>query len=200
MQRKAVLYDKGGDRHYDLISAWIKATRGSDPDASLLYLAAMVEGGEDPRFIARRMVVLASADLDNAAPRALDVAVNTAHDVEHVGMPECVHNLAQASVYLALAPKSNASYRALAEARRWVREHGPVNPPDALRSAAYPGAKALGRGKGYDYPHDHPDGVSPQELMPPEAEGEAFLELSEHGEEAGLRERLAEIRRRRGRS
>src|SRR5437764_8944841 len=112
-------------------------------------------------------------------------------------MPECVHNLAQCAVYLALAPKSNASYRALAAARRWVRENGPVTPPDALRSAAYPGAKALGRGKGYDYPHDHPEGVSPQELMPPEAEGERFLELSDHGEERELRERLEEIRRKR---
>ncbi|MBV9213512.1 MAG: replication-associated recombination protein A [Actinobacteria bacterium] len=199
MQRKAVLYDKGGDRHYDLISAWIKSTRGSDPDASLLYLAAMIEGGEDPRFIARRMVVLASEDIGNADPQALDVAVNTARAVEHVGMPECVHNLAQAAVYLSLAPKSNASYRALANARNWVREHGPVNPPDALRSAAYPGAKALGRGKGYDYPHSHPEGVSPQELMPAEAERERFLELSEHGAEASLRERLEEIRRLRGR-
>jgi putative ATPase len=199
MQRKAVLYDKGGDRHYDLISAWIKATRGSDPDASLLYLAAMVEGGEDPRFIARRMIVLASEDVGNADPDALTVAVSTAHAVEHVGMPECAHNLAQCAVYLALAPKSNASYRALAEARRWVREHGPVNPPDALRSAAYPGAKKLGRGKDYDYPHSHPEGVSEQELMPPEAEGESFLELSEHGAERELRERLERIRRARGR-
>src|SRR5919202_218976 len=148
MQRKAVLYDKGGDRHYDLISAWIKATRGSDPDASLLYLAAMIEGGEDPRFIARRMVVLASEDVGNADPRALTVAVDAARAVEHVGMPECVHNLAQAAVYLSLGP-----------ARRWVREHGPVIPPDALRSAAYPGAEALGRGTGYDYPHDRPEGV-----------------------------------------
>jgi putative ATPase len=199
MQRKAVLYDKGGDRHYDLISAWIKATRGSDPDASLLYLAAMIEGGEDPRFIARRMIVLASEDVGNADPDALTVAVSTAHAVEHVGMPECAHNLAQCAVYLALAPKSNASYRALAEARRWVREHGPVNPPDALRSAAYPGAKKLGRGKDYDYPHSHPEGVSEQELMPPEAEGESFLELSEHGAERELRERLERIRRARGR-
>jgi putative ATPase len=199
MQRKAVLYDKGGDRHYDLISAWIKATRGSDPDASLLYLAAMVEGGEDPRFIARRMIVLASEDVGNADPDALTVAVSTAHAVEHVGMPECAHNLAQCAVYLALAPKSNASYRALAEARRWVRENGPVNPPDALRSAAYPGAKKLGRGKDYDYPHSRPEGVSPQELMPPEAEGESFLELSEHGAERELRERLERIRRARGR-
>jgi putative ATPase len=200
MQRKAVLYDKGGDRHYDLISAWIKSTRGSDPDASLLYLAAMIEGGEDPRFIARRMLVLASEDIGNADPSALTVAVSTAHAVEHVGMPECAHNLAQCAVYLALAPKSNASYRALADARRWVREHGPVNPPDALRSAAYPGAKKLGRGKDYDYPHSRPEGVSPQELMPPEAAGESFLELSEHGAERELRERLERIRKARGRA
>jgi putative ATPase len=198
LQRKAVLYDKGGDRHYDLISAWIKSTRGSDPDASLLYLAAMIEGGEDPRFIARRMVVLASEDVGNADPRALEVAVNAAHAVEHVGMPECALNLAQASVYLALAPKSNASYAGLKRARAWVRENGPVLPPDELRSAAYPGAKALGRGKGYDYPHDRPEGVSPQELMPQEAVGERFLELSEHGEERDLKERFDAIRRARG--
>ena len=200
LQRRAVLYDKGGDRHYDTISAWIKATRGSDPDASLLYLAEMLEGGEDPRFIARRMVILASEDVGNADPRALQVAVAAAHAVEHVGLPECAHNLAQASVYLALAPKSNASYKALGRARQWVRDHGAPDPPAALRSAAYPGAADLGRGQGYDYPHDHPEGVSDQELMPPEAEGERFLELSEHGEEAAMRERLDRIRRARGRS
>ncbi|MGH2822258.1 MAG: replication-associated recombination protein A, partial [Thermoleophilaceae bacterium] len=157
LQRSAILYDKGGDKHYDLISAWIKATRGSDPDASLLYLAAMLEGGEDPRFIARRMVVLASEDVGNADPRALEVAVNAAHAVEHVGMPECALNLAQAAVYLSLSPKSDASYRALGRAREWVREHGVPEPPAALRSAAYPGAKKLGRGKGYDSPHDRPE-------------------------------------------
>jgi putative ATPase len=199
LQRSAILYDKGGDKHYDLISAWIKSTRGSDPDASLLYLAAMLEGGEDPRFIARRMVVLASEDVGNADPRALEVAVNAAHAVEHVGMPECALNLAQASVYLALAPKSNASYKALRRARDWVREHGVPEPPAALRSAAYPGAKKLGRGKGYDYPHDHPEGVSEMELMPDEAVGERFLELSEHGEERAMRERLERIERARGR-
>jgi putative ATPase len=199
LQRSAILYDKGGDRHYDLISAWIKSTRGSDPDASLLYLAAMLEGGEDPRFIARRMVILASEDVGNADPRALEVAVAAAHAVEHVGMPECALNLSQAAVYLALAPKSNASYRALGRARAWVRENGTPSPPAALRSAAYPGAKKLGRGEGYDYPHDHPDGVAGQELMPSEAEGERFLELSGHGEEAALRERLERIRRLRGR-
>jgi putative ATPase len=199
LQRKAVLYDKGGDRHYDTISAWIKSTRGSDPDASLLYLAAMLEGGEDARFIARRMVVLASEDIGNADPQALVVAVAAAHAVEHVGLPEAALNLAQAAVYLALAPKSNASYAALKRARQWVKENGPVIPPAPLQSAAYPGSKALGRGLGYDYPHDRPEGVSPQELMPQEAEGVRFLELSDHGEEAGLKERLEKIRRARNR-
>ena len=199
LQRGAVLYDKGGDRHYDTISAWIKATRGSDPDASLLYLATMLEGGEDPRFIARRMVVLASEDIGNADPQALVVAVSAAHAVEHVGMPECALNLSQATIYLALAPKSNASTTALAAARRWIRENGAPDPPAHLRDAHYPGAKALGRGQGYDYPHAHPEGVSAQELMPDEAESERFLELSDHGTERELRERLERIRRSRRR-
>jgi putative ATPase len=199
LQRSAILYDKGGDLHYDLISAWIKATRGSDPDASLLYLAAMLEGGEDPRFIARRMVVFASEDVGNADPRALQVAVAAAHAVEHVGLPECALNLSQAAIYLALAPKSNASIKALGRARAWVREHGTPEPPSYLRSAAYPGARKLGRGENYDYPHDRPEGVSEQELMPAELAGERFLELSEYGEERELRERLERIRRARRR-
>jgi putative ATPase len=199
LQRRAVLYDKKGDKHYDLISAWIKSTRGSDPDASLLYLAAMLEGGEDPRFIARRMVVLASEDIGNADPRALQVAVNAAQAVEHVGLPEAALNLAQAAVYLALAPKSNASYKAIGRAREWVREQGAPVPPHYLQSAAYPGAKKLGRGIDYDNPHAHPEGVTEQELMPDEAIGERFLELSEHGEERELRERLERIRKARGR-
>ena len=181
LQRKAVLYDKGADRHYDTISAWIKSTRGSDPDAALLYLAMMLEGGEDPRFIARRMVILASEDIGNADPRALQVAVAAAHAVEHVGMPECALNLSQAAIYLALAPKSNASTKAIGRARGWVREHGAPDVPAHLQSAAYSGG--LGRGEGYDFPHDHPEGVSEQELMPDEAAGESFLELSEHGHE-----------------
>jgi putative ATPase len=200
LQRSAILYDKGGDLHYDLISAWIKATRGSDPDASLLYLAAMLEGGEDPRFIARRMVVFASEDVGNTDPRALQVAVAAAHAVEHVGMPECALNLSQAAIYLALAPKSNASIKALGRARAWVREHGTPEPPSYLRSAAYPGARKLGRGESYDYPHGHPEGVSEQELMPAELEGERFLDLSEQGEERELRERLERIRKARGRA
>ena len=200
MQRKAVLYDKGGDRHYDTISAWIKATRGSDPDASLLYLATMLEGGEDPRFIARRMVILASEDVGNADPRALEIAVAAAHAVEHVGLPECAHNLAQATVYLALAPKSNASHRALAAARGWVREHGTPAIPNHLRSAVHGRERSeLGHGAGYEYPHDLPEALSAQPLMPAEAVGERFLELSDRGQGRALAERLAPIRRARAR-
>ena len=142
LQRKAVLYDKGGDLHYDTISAWIKATRGSDPDASLLYLAAMLEGGEDPRFIARRMIVLASEDIGNADPRALEIAVAAAYAVDHVGMPECALNLSQASIYLALAPKSNASIKAIGRAR-WLdpRARRPRIPP----TSATPTIRAPGR-------------------------------------------------------
>jgi putative ATPase len=195
LQRRAVLYDKDGDRHYDLISAWIKATRGSDPDASLLYLAAMLEGGEDVRFIARRMVILASEDVGNADPRALLVATAAAQAVDRVGLPECSHALAQAAVYLSLAPKSNASYVALKRARAWVRENGAPVPPDYLRDAHYPGAEKLGRGKGYDYPHDRAEGMSPQELMPEEAVGKRFLELSGRGAERELAERFEQIRR-----
>ena len=198
LQRRAVLYDKGGDQHYDLISAWIKATRGSDPDASLLYLAAMLEGGEDVRFIARRMVILASEDIGNADPRALLVATAAAQAVDRVGLPECALSLAQAATYLALAPKSNASYVALKRARAWVRDNGTPTPPDYLRDAHYPGAKKLGRGEGYQYPHDRPEGTSPQELMPDPAVGERFLELSDHGEERDLRERYERILKARG--
>ena len=141
LQRKAVDYDRQGDRHYDFISAWIKATRGSDVDASLYYLAVMLEGGEDPRFIARRMVILASEDVGNADPQALLVADAAARAVDRVGLPECALNLAQACVYLALAPKSNASYKALGAARAEIRANGARTPPDYLRDAHYPGAE-----------------------------------------------------------
>jgi putative ATPase len=196
MQRKAVLYDKGGDQHYDYISAWIKSTRGSDPDASLYYLAAMLEGGEDARFIARRMVILASEDIGNADPQALPVAIAAAHAVEHVGLPECVHALAQAAVYLSLAPKSNAAYKAIAAARAHIREHGAAAPPAALRDAHYPGATKLGRGKGYDYPHDHPRHVNAQRHLPDGLEGLRFYAPDDM--EAELRDRLERLRRARG--
>jgi putative ATPase len=198
LQRRAIRYDRAGDHHYDTISAWIKATRGSDPDASLYYLAVMLEGGEDARFIARRMVILASEDIGNADPQALVVATAAAGAVEHVGMPEAVHALAQAAIYLSLAPKSNAAYRAIKAARAHVREHGAQLPPAPVRSAAYPGAAALGRGQGYDYPHDRPGHLSPMELLPEGLEHLRFYEPDEA--EAALRARLEEIRRARGKS
>jgi putative ATPase len=195
LQRKALEYDREGDRHYDFVSAWIKATRGSDVDASLYYLAVMLEGGEDPRFIARRMVILASEDVGNADPQALLVADAAARAVDRVGMPECALNLAQAAVYLALAPKSNASYKALAAARGEVRENGAKTPPDYLRDAHYRGAKALGRGEGYRYAHDEPDAVSEQSLMPPGLEDQRFYLPTERGFEAELGRRLETLRK-----
>jgi putative ATPase len=196
LQRKALTYDRGGDRHYDYISAWIKATRGSDPDASLYYLAVMLEGGEDPRFIARRMVILASEDIGNADPQALSVATAAGQAVDRVGLPECALNLAQAAAYLALAPKSNASTRAIGAATRHVREHGAKLPPDYLRDSHYPGARRLGRGAGYVYPHEERGGIADQSLAPPELEGERFYEPTDRGFEAELRRRLEELRTR----
>jgi putative ATPase len=192
LQRRAVLYDKNGDRHYDYASAWIKATRGSDPDASLYYLAVMLEGGEDPRFIVRRMVILASEDIGNADPAALSVATAAAAAVEHVGLPEARYALAQAAIYLALAPKSDAAGRALGAAQRHVREHGAQPAPAWLRSGPRPGQDKAD----YDNPHGHPGHVSPQGLLPDEAAGARFYEPDEA--EAKLEQRLREIRRARG--
>jgi putative ATPase len=189
LQAQAIAYDKGGDHHYDYISAWIKATRGSDPDASLYYLAVMIEGGEDPRFIARRMVILASEDIGNADPQALLVATAAAAAVDRVGMPEAALNLAQAATYLALAPKSNASYAAINAAREEVRKNGPKLPPGHLRDSHYAGAKALGRGKGYRYPHDVDGGVSDQTLMPEGLEDRRFYEPTRYGFESELARR-----------
>jgi putative ATPase len=195
LQTRAVGFDRDGDRHYDYASAWIKATRGSDPDASLYYLAVMIEGGEDPRFIVRRMVILASEDIGNADPQALVVATAAAAAVDRVGMPEAGLTLAQAAVYLALAPKSNASYRALEKARAEVRENGAKLPPDHLRDAHYAGASDLGRGEGYVYPHDLPTGISEQSLMPEGLEGLSFFEPTDRGFEVELRERIEAIQR-----
>jgi putative ATPase len=189
LQRRAVLYDRGGDRHYDYISAWIKATRGSDPDASLYYLAVMLEGGEDPRFIVRRMVILASEDIGNADPAALSVAVAAAQAVERVGMPEARYALAQTSIYLSLAPKSNAAGRALSAAERHVREHGAAPVPGWLRSGPRPGQDV----GGYENPHAHPDHLGPQELAPEGVVDERFYQPDEA--EAELAERLKRIRR-----
>jgi putative ATPase len=181
-RKRPLVYDKGGDAHYDFISAFIKSMRGSDPDASVYYLAAMLEGGEDPRFIARRMVVLASEDIGNADPRALLVAVAAAQAVEHVGLPEARLNLSQAAIYLARAPKSNASYVAIKEATADVREHGHLRPPDSLRDAHYYGAKKLGRGQGYVYPHSDPAGFDVEHL-PEELRGRTYYRPAGSGEE-----------------
>jgi putative ATPase len=190
LQQRALLYDRVADNHYDTISAWIKATRGSDPDASLYYLAVMLEGGEDPRFIARRMVVLASEDIGNADPTALQVATDAAAAVELIGLPECQFALAQAAIYLSLAPKSDAAKRAVSAARGFIRERGASPPPAALRSST--------RSDGaYDSPHGHPDHFSTQELMPDSAVGARFYSPDEA--ERALRERLEQIRRARGR-
>jgi len=180
-RKRPLVYDKGGDAHYDFISAFIKSMRGSDPDAAVYYLAAMLESGEDARYIARRMIVLASEDVGNADPRALLVAVAAAHAVEHVGLPEASLNLAQAAVYLARAPKSNASYLALKRASADVREHGNIRPPASLRDASYYGRR-LGHGEGYLYPHDDPAGFEVDHL-PDELKGRRYYEPGTSGEE-----------------
>ncbi len=189
LQRRALRFDRAGDQHYDTISAWIKATRGSDPDASLYYLAVMLEGGEDARFIARRMVILASEDIGNADPQALSVAVAAGAAVDRVGMPEAQHALAQAAIYLALAPKSKEAYWALGRARAHVREQGTQPVPPHLRSTPPPGAA-------YDDPQRRPGHLSEQELLPDAVTGTRFYRPDDA--EAALRERLAGIRRARG--
>jgi len=187
LQRKALRFDRAGDQHYDYISAWIKATRASDPDAALYYLAVMIEGGEDARFLVRRMVILASEDIGNADPQALVVATAAAAAVEHVGMPEAVHALSQATIYLALAPKSKAATTSIGAAIHHVRQFGAAPPPPEIRSQAV----------GYDSPHDHPCHLGPQEVAPDAVAGVRFYEPDEM--EAAQRERLEEIRRGRGR-
>ena len=187
LQRKALRFDRAGDQHYDYISAWIKATRASDPDAALYYLAVMIEGGEDARFLVRRMVILASEDIGNADPQALVVATAAAAAVEHVGMPEAIHALSQATIYLALAPKSKAATRSIGAAIHHVRQFGAAAPPPQMRSQAV----------GYDSPHDHPGHLGPQEVAPDALAGVRFYEPDEM--EAAQRERLVQIRRARGR-
>ena len=187
LQRKALRYDRAGDQHYDYISAYIKSVRASDPDAALYYLAVMLEGGEDPRFLVRRMIVCASEDIGNADPQALVLATAAAAAVEHVGLPECLHALSQCTIALALAPKSKAATRSISAAIDHVRRYGAASPPPQVRS----------QGLGYDSPHDHPGHVNAQEVAPDEVAGTRFYEPDDA--EASLRERLAEIRRARGR-
>jgi putative ATPase len=192
-QRKLVLYDKGADAHYDVISAFIKSLRGSDADAALYYLAVMLSGGEDPKFIARRMVIFASEDIGNADPRALELAIAVARAVEFVGLPECRINLAHGVTYLSCAPKSNASYKAVEAALSEVEEHGAQAPPVFLRSTGYSGAKVLGHGVGYEYPHDS-GGYGAQRHLPESLLGREFYQPTAEGEEVRMREFLEKMR------
>ena len=192
VQRKAITYDSG-DTHYDCASALIKSIRGSDADAGLYWLARMLEGGEDVRFLARRLVILASEDVGNADPRALMIAVAAMQATEFVGLPECQLTLSQAVTYLALAPKSNACTTAIGAARRDVRERRVLPVPRHLQDKHYAGAKRLGHGQGYEYSHDAPDGIAAQDYLGIDAR---YYEPTHRGFERDLAERLAEIRRR----
>jgi putative ATPase len=194
-QRKALLYDKSGDGHYDTISAFIKSMRGSDPHAAIYWLARMLYAGEDPRFIARRMVIFASEDVGLADSHALLVAEAAARAVEFVGLPECKLNLAHAVLYLALAPKSNSATRAISAASGEV-ERGSTPPvPSHLRDASYRGAKALGHGEGYLYPHNYPDNYVPQRYIPEGMEDREYYSPGGVGEEESM---FREWRRRTG--
>jgi putative ATPase len=192
-QRKLVLYDKQADAHYDVISAFIKSLRGSDPDAALYYLAVMLTGGEDPKFIARRMIIFASEDIGNADPRALEVAVAVSRAVEFVGLPECRINLAQGATYLSCAPKSNASYAGVEAALHEIEQHGAQAPPVFLRSTGYSGAKVLGHGVGYQYPHDD-GGYNAQRYLPEGLSEVEFYRPTDNGYEARIKEFLDRLR------
>jgi putative ATPase len=189
---KALRY--GRDDHYDVISAFIKSIRGSDPDAGLYWLARMLEAGEDARFIARRLVILASEDIGMADSTSLVVADAAARAVEFVGLPEAQLNLAHAVVHLATAPKSNRVTTALGRARADVTEQAAGEVPAHLRDAHYKGAESLGHGKGYDYPHDHPEGWVDQQHRPAELEGRVYYEPSPHGAEEQVRQRMDDRR------
>jgi putative ATPase len=195
VDRALLRYDRNGDEHYDVISAFIKSVRGSDVDASLHYLARMIEAGEDPRFICRRIIVLASEDIGMADPQSLLIAIAAADAVQYIGMPEGRIPLAQAVVHLACAPKSNAAYLALDAAIADVRNGNTGRVPKHLRDAHYPGAKRLGHGKGYRYPHDDALGVLKQDYLPAELGRTQYYQPTEHGNEREVSARLAKLRR-----
>lgn len=194
VDRALLRYDRDGDQHYDVISAFIKSLRGSDPDAAIHYLARMVEAGEDPRFIARRLIVHAAEDVGMADPQALQIAVAAAESAQLIGMPEARIPLAEATIYIATAPKSNAVVTAIGQACSDVKSGrmGPV--PKHLRDAHYSGAKRLGHGKGYRYPHDYPNSVAPQQYLPDELVGTRYYEPGSNGYERTIAERLERIR------
>ncbi|MBP6963415.1 MAG: replication-associated recombination protein A [Armatimonadetes bacterium] len=194
IQQRAISYDKDGDNHYDIISAFIKSMRGSDPDAALYWLARMIYAGEDARFIARRIVIQAAEDVGNADPMALVLATAAAHAVEYVGMPEAQIPLAQAAVYLACAPKSNASYLGISRALKDVAERRTEPVPLHLRDTNYRGARQMGHGRGYKYPHDFPGGYVEQRYVPEGAQSQPYYEPTERGREAKFKARLDRIR------
>jgi len=195
VDRALLRYDRNGDEHYDVISAFIKSIRGSDADAALHYLARMIEAGEDPRFIARRVIISASEDIGLADPQALVIAVAAADAVQFIGMPEGRIPLAQAVVYLATAPKSPASYLGIDRAIADVRAGKIGRVPKPIRDAHYAGAKRLGHGKGYKYPHDADLGVLEQQYPPTEILGERYYQPTEHGNEREISARWAKLRR-----
>jgi len=190
MQQKALRYDRAGDEHYDTISAYIKSMRGSSPDGALYWLAKMLEAGEDPRFIARRLVIQAAEDVGNADPMALVVATAAAQAVEFVGMPEAQIPLAQATIYIATAPKSNSSYVAISRAREAAREGPPAQVPPHLRRT-WPAEEVPEEDAAYKYPHDFPGGLVPQQYLPDGFEGQKYYEPTERGFEAEIQRRLA---------
>ena len=194
VDRAAVRYDRDGDQHYDVISAFIKSIRGSDADAALHYLARMIEAGEDPRYIARRLIVHASEDVGMADPSALQVATAAAQAVEFVGLPEARINLAQAVIHLSLAPKSNSVVRAIGAAQADIQAGLAGSVPAHLRDSSYRGAARLGHGRGYLYPHDSPEGVVAQAYAPDAVAGRRYYEPSRHGAEARYAERSERIR------
>ncbi|WP_396653700.1 replication-associated recombination protein A [Microbacterium sp. PRF11] len=195
VDRALLRYDRQGDEHYDVISAFIKSVRGSDPDAAIHYLARMIEAGEDPRFIARRLVISAAEDIGMADPQALQIAVAAADAVAFIGMPEGRIPLAEATVYLATTAKSNAAYNAINAAIADVRAGGFGRVPMHLRDAHYPGAKRLGHGKGYKYAHDSEIGIVTQQYLPDELVGKRYYEPTSHGAEREVSARLEKIRR-----
>lgn len=195
VDRAAIRYDRSGDQHYDVVSAFIKSMRGSDADAAVHYLARMLEGGEDPRFVARRIMILASEDIGLADPQALQVATAAAQSVALVGMPEARIILSQAVIYCALAPKSNAAYNAINRAIADVRAGASGQVPVHLRDAHYAGAKQFGHGEGYIYAHDEPGHVAAQQYLPDTLRGTVYYEPTQHGFERTLTERRERIRR-----
>jgi putative ATPase len=189
VQRKVLRYDKHGDNHYDTVSAFIKSMRGSDPDAALLYLAIMIDAGEDPTFIARRMIIFASEDIGNADPAALGVAVNVFQAIERIGMPEGRIILSQGATYLATAPKSNASYVAVDAALARLQEGSAMTIPPHLRNAPTVLMKQQGYGKDYDYPHAYPEHFVDADYMPDGMKGTVFYRPTSQGAEQDIRER-----------